>query len=165
MVEKISKLVPLDRNTQVLDFGAGTGLVTFQFLPKVGLVYLLDPSREMLGQFKRDVMKTDFHNFEICAGTLDEFTLPPMDIAVCSLSLHHTPDIARSIQQLFDCLRPGGRFFAVEKKHIGDWISQRLVEAGFRDVAVEDQDDRSDEEKEEYPDCVNIFVSATRPSG
>jgi ubiquinone/menaquinone biosynthesis C-methylase UbiE len=161
LVEKIAKRVPLGESTTVLDFGAGTGLVAFQFLPRVGLVFLLDPSREMLRKFKDDIAKTDFHNFEICAGTLDDFTIEPMDIVVCSLSLHHTPNMADSLNELFNCVKPGGHLFAVEKKGFGgDAIAELMTNAGFTDVTYEDHFDEAEETAET---CVNIFLSATRP--
>jgi ubiquinone/menaquinone biosynthesis C-methylase UbiE len=133
LLQRIEKVIPLNSSLVALDFGAGTGLVTLQLLPKVGKVYVLDPAKEMLDKFEKDVAATGLRNYELCNGTIADFTFPPLDIVTCSLSLHHTPDVRDALVKIFNALKPGGHLFVVEKAECG----LELTEAGFVDIASE----------------------------
>jgi SAM-dependent methyltransferase len=137
-VQRIEEILPLDSSMVVLDFGAGTGLVTFELLPKVGKVYLLDPSKRSLDQFQSDVEKTSFKNFEICNGVIDDFKFPALDIVVCSVSLHHVPDLVDALKKIFQVLKPGGRLFIIENEMIKfDELRRHLQEIGFTNIEWE----------------------------
>jgi ubiquinone/menaquinone biosynthesis C-methylase UbiE len=139
MVERIERVVPLTPALTALDFGAGTGLVTLQLLPKVGFVYALDPSAEMLAQFRAAVAATAFRDYEIVTGVIADFT-GQVDIVTCSLSLHHTPDLGEALRGIFRALRPGGRIFVVEiPDRLGiEELAGELRTAGFADIASEE---------------------------
>jgi ubiquinone/menaquinone biosynthesis C-methylase UbiE len=137
LVERIGNIIPLTPALTALDFGAGTGLATLQLLPKIGFVYVLDPSAKMLDVFRSAVAETGFTNFEIVTGVITDFRAGPVDFVICSLSLHHTPDLEEALRQIFAALKPGGRIFIVEvrEKLDLDGLPDKLRGIGFTDVA------------------------------
>jgi ubiquinone/menaquinone biosynthesis C-methylase UbiE len=150
-----------------LDFGAGTGLVTLQLLPKVGKVYVLDPFKGMLDRFEADVASTGLRNFEVCNGTIADFTFPPLDIVACSLSLHHTPSIKEALQAIFSALKPGGHVFILEVvAHVInlDEFARDLKEVGFANVESAPQGRIQGKSPEGVDFQVDtVFFSAIRP--
>jgi ubiquinone/menaquinone biosynthesis C-methylase UbiE len=135
--QRIESKIALHSTLVALDFGAGTGLVSLQLLPKVGKVYVLDPFKDMLDKFEADVASTGLRNFEICNGSLNDFTFPPLDMVTCSLSLHHTPDVKDALQKIFNTLKPGGHLFVVEVvAHVInlDDFSRDLKAVGFTNI-------------------------------
>jgi ubiquinone/menaquinone biosynthesis C-methylase UbiE len=139
LVERINKVLPLTPSLTALDFGAGTGLATLQLLPKIGFVYTLDPSTEMLDVFRKAVADVDFRNYEIVHGVIADFRGPPVDFVVCSASLHHTPDPWKTLHDLSAIVKPGGWIFLVvarEKLDL-DALPDHLRSAGFTDVTSE----------------------------
>jgi SAM-dependent methyltransferase len=137
LAKRIGSTISLSPSLVALDFGAGTGLVALQLLPKVGKVYLLEPRKEMLDKFEADVASTGLRNFELCNGVIGDFTFPPLDIVTCSLSLHHAPDLKDVLQKIFNALKPGGHLFAVEVvAHVInlDDLTRDLKAVGFANI-------------------------------
>lgn len=94
----------------VMDFGAGTGLVTLSLLPYVGSITAVDTSGEMLrvlGEKLRALKITNVRTVRYAPGTT---VLPEtaFDLIVSSMVLHHLPDVPETLQRLRACLRPGG---------------------------------------------------------
>jgi ubiquinone/menaquinone biosynthesis C-methylase UbiE len=134
---KIETKIALHRSLVALDFGAGTGLVALQLLPKVGKVYLLEPRKDLLEKFQADAASAGLINFEICHVTIGDFVFPPLDIVTCSLSLHHTPDVKYTLQKIFQVLKPGGHLFVVEVVASGinlDGFGRELKAIGFANI-------------------------------
>jgi 2-polyprenyl-3-methyl-5-hydroxy-6-metoxy-1,4-benzoquinol methylase len=103
--------VPLDRRTRLLEYGAGTGLVTQALLDRVGPVTLADNSPGM-----RAVVQQKITAGELPAGSrvwdldLEHQTAPPgrFDVIVTSLVLHHVRTLAPVLAGLVELLDPGG---------------------------------------------------------
>ena len=146
--------VSIDASTRVLEYGAGTGLVTQALGDAVGPVTLADLSTGM-----REVMAE-----KVAAGTLPadariwDLDLaqadPPderFDLVVTVLTLHHIPELERVLHGFAALLDDGGRLAVVDLEeedgsfhgegfggHHGfrrDDLEQQLVAAGFTDVA------------------------------
>ena len=106
----IADAVPLSTSTRLLEYGAGTGLVTQALLDAVGPVTLVDSSAGM-----RDVMQA-----KIEAGALPDARVwaidlerdaPPseqFDVIVTVMTLHHIRDLARGLGAFAALLSPGG---------------------------------------------------------
>jgi predicted TPR repeat methyltransferase len=152
----VAAAVNLDHTTRLLEYGAGTGLVTQALRDAVGPVTLADASAGM-----RDVMHA-----KIAAGALvdarvwalDLTTEPPpgeqFDLIVTVMTMHHIPDLAPVLTAFGQLLAPGGHLCIadLEKEdgsfHGADFaghhgferrgLTDSLTAAGFGQVAFTD---------------------------
>ncbi|MFV0306672.1 MAG: class I SAM-dependent methyltransferase [Desertimonas sp.] len=113
--------VPIGSATRLLEYGAGTGLVTQALLPGLGPVTLADTSTGM-----RDVMAT-----KIAAGTLPDGArvwdidlaapgpLPEdrFDLIVTVLTLHHIDDVDTVLTSFASLLADGGALCLADLDH------------------------------------------------
>lgn len=148
--------VPLDPSTRLLEYGAGTGLVTEALRDAVGPVTLADTSAGM-----RDVMHA-----KVAAGVipdariwdLDLATAPApderFDLVVTAMTLHHIHDLAPVLSGFAALLVEGGHLCVADLEeedgsfHTGDFdghhgfrrpdLAAQLEAAGFGDVVFED---------------------------
>jgi predicted TPR repeat methyltransferase len=111
IAEAIRAEVPLDASTRVLEYGAGTGLVSEALRDHVGTLTLADPSLGM-----REVVQS-----KIDAGTLPGARVWDLDLAVGSapagerfdvvvtvMTLHHITDLTPVLVGFAELLEPGG---------------------------------------------------------
>lgn len=156
VADAVAEAVPLDPATRLLEYGAGTGLVTAALRHRVGPVTLADTSTGM-----RDVMRA-----KVEAGTipdarvwdLDLASDPPpdetFDVVVTVMTLHHIDDLDTVLAGFAALLTPGGHLCVVDLDeedgsfHTGDFhghhgfarpaLAARLGAAGFTDVDFRD---------------------------
>jgi predicted TPR repeat methyltransferase len=145
--------VPLDRSVRMLEYGAGTGLVTQALRESVGAVTMADTSAGM-----REVMNQKIATRAIVdarVSDLDLATQPPpddrFDLVVTVMVLHHIVELARVLAGFASLLVQGGRLCIVDLEqedgsfhghdfdgHQGfnrEVLASSLRAAGFSDVA------------------------------
>ena len=110
VVEAIRKSVPLRTDMRVMDFGAGTGLVSLGLLPDVREVTAVEASAEMVRVLEEKVEALGVCNFRTLMCDVREAALPPeqFDLIVSSMVLHHLPDVLTVLKHLRPALRAGG---------------------------------------------------------
>jgi SAM-dependent methyltransferase len=100
--------VALHDQMHVMDFGAGTGLITAQVAPLVKKVTAVDVSESMLAKLMSK---------EELKGKVDilcqDITLHPMgvehDLIMSAMAMHHVEDTHRMVQSFAQHLKPGGQ--------------------------------------------------------
>ena len=136
--------VPFAADDQVLDFGAGTGLLSTAIAPKVAHVTALDTSAEMLQVLKeKGFANITTRQQDIFAG------LPQRYHAVVScMALHHVADVAALLRQFVAALHPGGRVALVDLyqedgSFHGDNVAKGVHHSGFDPVWLQAQDQQA----------------------
>lgn len=110
VAEAIQKAVPISPDMEILDFGAGTGLLTLGLLPYVAHITAVDASDEMLRVLADKLRALGIGNVETRHCDIGKEPLPDAQysLVVSSMVLHHIVDVPRTLSLLRRCLRPGG---------------------------------------------------------
>ena len=110
VADAIRNAVPLRPDMNVMDFGAGTGLVTLGLLPHVDRFTAVDASGEMLRVLDGKLKALRIGNVHTMLCEIGKTPLPvaEFDLIVSSMVLHHIPDVPEALRRLRPCLRPGG---------------------------------------------------------
>lgn len=109
VARQIRERVQMDSRSEVLDFGSGTGLLGFHFLPFVASVTFADPSEGMLAQVGVKLREGGHHNGRTLHLDPDAIALPQRYGAIVSLmTLHHVATPSAVVRLLAEALEPGG---------------------------------------------------------
>lgn len=153
----VGRAVALTGSTRLLEYGAGTGLVSQELAPSVGPITLADPSAGM-----REVMRSKLAtgtlpatariwDLDLATGTVPD---EHFDLVVTVMTLHHIPDLTPVFDGFARLLDDGGHLCVVDLvkedgsfHHGGDFhghhgfdthdLSVQLSSAGFTDVRIE----------------------------
>jgi uncharacterized OsmC-like protein/2-polyprenyl-3-methyl-5-hydroxy-6-metoxy-1,4-benzoquinol methylase len=100
----------------VLDFGAGTGLVTLALQPHVRTITAADSSQGMLDILDAKIRAQKITNVRTRRMDLDRDDRPEgqFDLVVSSLTFHHIRDVGMLLDRLAGLLRPSGRIIIAD---------------------------------------------------
>jgi ubiquinone/menaquinone biosynthesis C-methylase UbiE len=149
----IAEALPLKSSDAVLDYGAGTGLVSLALRQRVSRVLAADSSRGMLDVLRGKIKAAGIVNIRpVFLDLEDPAANPPtVDAIVSSMTLHHVRDIPRLARIFSSMLGPGGRIALADLSteagdfhpdnagvyHFGfaaDWLRATFATAGFADA-------------------------------
>lgn len=109
----ILKEVPVDSSMKVVDFGCGTGLLSFGVCKKAKSVTGIDTSEKMIEVFNEKIKQEKIKNLEalhLCG--FDAKYIPDIDcgLVMSAMAMHHIlfEDIKKYVKKFFDMLTPGG---------------------------------------------------------
>jgi 2-polyprenyl-3-methyl-5-hydroxy-6-metoxy-1,4-benzoquinol methylase len=155
----VRSAVPLSPTAKVLEYGAGTGLVSESLSPHVGSVTVADTSvgmREVLGEKVRAGVLPHARIWDV---DLTGGVAPPeeFDLIVTVMAMHHMPRIDVVLDCFAAMLRPGGHVCIVDLDeedgsfhgagfdgHRGferEGLRSTMVRSGFTNVSIEDFQD------------------------
>ncbi|MBD3790310.1 MAG: class I SAM-dependent methyltransferase [Campylobacterales bacterium] len=119
IAELIVKNIKLGKSMELMDFGAGTGLLSFLIAPFVDKIVAVDNSPSMLKEFENKcdefVCQTEIIQKDLSIESLDR----KFDGIISSMTIHHLEDIIALFSKLYDMLREGG-FIAIADLDIED---------------------------------------------
>lgn len=100
--------VPLDDAMHVMDFGAGTGLITSHLHPHVGRITAVDTSEAMLEKL---TAKEELANkvTALCVDIVDDPVEDRFDLIVSAMALHHVEDTEAVVRRFAEHLKPASR--------------------------------------------------------
>ena len=93
---------------QVMDFGAGTGLITSQIASHVDLVTAVDISQSMLDKLIEKTDLTDKVNI-VCQDILELPLNKKFDLIMSAMALHHVKDTKLLLQRFAEHLKSGAK--------------------------------------------------------
>ena len=112
IAELIVKNIKLDKSMELMDFGAGTGLLSYFIAPFVKKIVAVDNSPSMLMEFENKCdefsCETEVIEKDLSSETLDR----KFNGIISSMTIHHLEDTAALLSKLYDMLDEDG-FIAI----------------------------------------------------
>ena len=153
IAQSMIREITLTPDMDVLDFGCGTGLLTFALQPFVRSITGVDSSQGMLDIFKTKIKEQ--HLSDVKAGYLDldkgDVLEGSYHLVVSSMTLHHVKNISPLLKQFYSILLPAGQLAIADLDlddgkfhgnndglfHFGfdrEDLHRTFIDTGFRDV-------------------------------
>jgi len=112
----ITKTIGPGPKPEVLDFGAGTGLVTLALRPYVQAITAVDSSAGMLDRMDAKIREQNLTNIRTRLVDMDHGNRleGQFDLVVSSMTFHHVRDIGMLFDRLAGVLRPSGRIIVAD---------------------------------------------------
>jgi len=106
----LQKMVAFKPNMKAMEFGAGTGLLSFYLKDRFSEITLMDNSREMLKMAEQKMKTGDDLKFKTLFLNLEteDYRGDPFDIIYSQMVLHHVRDIDAIIRKFYHLLNPKG---------------------------------------------------------
>ena len=104
----ILKHIPLHNKMDVMDFGAGTGLISSQVVPFVNKVLAVDISKAMLEKL---ISKPELQGKvkAVCQDITDKPIDAKFDLIMSAMAIHHVEDTLKLINTFYEHLKPGAQ--------------------------------------------------------
>jgi len=106
---KLKSLINI-KNFDICDFGAGTGLVTFNLFEDAKTITAIDNSKGMLDELNKKINKANIKNINTLNLDIEKEDLPKnsYDLIVSAMTMHHIKDTKKFINSLKHSLKKGG---------------------------------------------------------
>ncbi len=178
----VRKAVPLHREMSALDYGCGTGLLSFPLKDELGAILMADSSGGMLEVVAEKIAAQRVRNMTPVKLDLLVDPLPAQrfDLIITAMTMHHVPDTDRILRVFHDLLNPGGHLCIadldqedgsfhgpeVDVHHGFDQadLGRRTAQAGFADAQFQTVftiTKTRETGTQEYP----VFLMAARRAG
>ncbi|MDH3642326.1 MAG: methyltransferase domain-containing protein [Gammaproteobacteria bacterium] len=116
VADRLRATVDLGTVGRALEYGCGTGLLSFELKDELAEVVLADTSEGMLNVARAKIADSGSNHF--CAALLDlaagDSVDAPFDLVFTLLTLHHIPDTEAILGAFHDALNPGGHLVIVD---------------------------------------------------
>lgn len=150
----IEKRIPLQPSMKVLEYGAGTGILSFLLKDKFAEITLMDNSQEMIKvcHEKCEYHQTN-HIFPLVFDLEHQDFDRKFDLIYTQMVMHHVDDISAMINKFYHLLNVDGYLAIADlfpedgsfhgpgaKVHLGfdpEELTKTLNEAGFKNVGYE----------------------------
>ncbi len=147
----LKTLVPLKPGMKALEFGAGTGLLSFLVYKDLGDITLVDNSAEMIRVLKEKIADQSINSMKPVLINLEEDILDEkFDVIYSQMVFHHVDNIDTILAKFHHMLNPGGYLaiadlyledgsfhgegFTGHKGFDPDTLGNRLTGHGFRNI-------------------------------
>jgi 2-polyprenyl-3-methyl-5-hydroxy-6-metoxy-1,4-benzoquinol methylase len=106
---KIKSLLTLE-GMRLLDYGAGTGLITFNLCEEVSSVIAMDNAKKMLDEIDKKAQNAAIYNVHTRYHDINHEDLPQaqFDLFISSMTMHHIEDTEDFLQKAKASLVEGG---------------------------------------------------------
>ena len=107
---EIERMLPLNAEMRVLEYGAGTGITSFLLKDHVKEITLMDNSSEMVRVMTEKIKTAKVKNLKVLNFNLEQsdYLNERFDLIFTQMVLHHVADIDLIISRFYKLLNPGG---------------------------------------------------------
>jgi tRNA (cmo5U34)-methyltransferase len=150
----IEKQIPLDKQMKALEFGAGTGLLSFLLADRLGEITLIDNSTEMINVMKGKISGQEVHQMKPLLINLEQEDYPQkFDIIYSQMVLHHVNDVPGILKKFSRMTNPDGYLaiadlytedgsfhgdsFTGHKGFDADLLAKELKDYGFKNITYD----------------------------
>ena len=106
---ELQKMIPLNHSMKALEYGAGTGILSFLLKDKFSEITLMDSSQEMIKVCEE---KVEYHNAKhikpIWYDLEHKDYAEKFDVIYNQMVLHHVNDVEHILNKFYSLLNPGG---------------------------------------------------------
>jgi len=123
IINQVKKLIPLNAQMTALEYGAGTGIVSFLLKDDLKEITLMDNSSEMLRITDEKIKTSGVKNLKTLNFDLEQadYKEKLFDLIFTQLVLHHVTDIESIIRKFYYLLNPGG-YLAIAELYTEDGL-------------------------------------------
>jgi ubiquinone/menaquinone biosynthesis C-methylase UbiE len=116
VADAIRKMIPLTREMSALEYGCGTGLLSFALRADLGQITLADTSQGMLDVLAEKIRSSGADNMR---GLRLDLTVDPLPaqrfhLTYSLMTLHHIPDVDDMLKRFHAILGPNGYLLAAD---------------------------------------------------
>jgi ubiquinone/menaquinone biosynthesis C-methylase UbiE len=116
IASEIIRQIPLNRKMSALEFGAGTGLLSFMLKDHLKEITLIDNSEGMVKVLNEKLIAAKADNLKVVKADLEHEDLPQgsFDLIYTLMVLHHVGDLETIVKKFHDLLNPGGHLLIAD---------------------------------------------------
>lgn len=110
VADAITRHIPLNKSMTAMEFGAGTGLLSFMLSDHLGSITLIDNSEGMVNVLREKLSRIGTASMKIVKADLenDDYNDEHFDLIYSLMVLHHVNDVDKILGKFSAMLRPGG---------------------------------------------------------
>ena len=139
IAKEMLRLLPIKKEMSAIEFGAGTGLLSFMLKDFLNDIILMDNSTEMVKVANKKIDATGAKNLKTIVLDLESETYSgkPFDLIFTQMVLHHVNDIEKLFRNFYKILNPNG-FIAIADLYTEDGSFHDEGFSGHNGFNVED---------------------------
>lgn len=152
IAQKIQQKIDLSPRMVAMEFGAGTGTLSFMLKDRVKEITLMDSSVEMVKVMEEKIRSSGETHLKPLLFDLEteDYTDQAFDLIVTQMVMHHVRDIKIIIHKFYQLLNDGGHLVIADlysedgsfhgegfDGHLGfdpDHLGDQLKQAGFKNI-------------------------------
>jgi tRNA (cmo5U34)-methyltransferase len=102
-------MIPVHKQMTALEYGIGTGMISFMLKDKLADIVIIDASKEMVKMANDKIVQDGIKNvWPICLDLEEEYFAGEFGLIYNQLMFHQVNDIDFMCQKFYSFLRPGG---------------------------------------------------------
>ena len=121
VADEILSRLPLTKSIKALEYGAGTGLLSFNLREYLGEITMIDSSQGMVNVLNEKIRNSGSDNMNAAMINLEkeDYTAEKFNLIYTLMVLHHVSDLDRVLDRFSNMLMPGG-YLALADLHSED---------------------------------------------
>ncbi|HEX3008483.1 MAG TPA: class I SAM-dependent methyltransferase [Bacteroidales bacterium] len=110
IAKALLEAVPLNKKMNALEYGAGTGLLSFLLHEHLSQITMMDSSGEMVNVMREKVAHAGLSALKPLAFDLEKDDYPgqKFDLVFNQMVMHHVNDVSAVLTKFYSLLNPGG---------------------------------------------------------